>query len=181
MSYIVHNKKTWAQTRDRLEDTFAKWGVSDWSVILADPSLKSGQLNGAGYYLMSHQRGVSVRWVDAHSRREIRLYMGDQDRPLDNLLVLALAVEALRLNEVRGIGGAVQDAYLQLAGPQAARDPYEVLGLRSDCALEVAEGAWKAMAKMLHPDTETGDVERMKELNAAIERIRSERKEAVGA
>lgn len=173
-SYSLTTRKTWAETRSMIEESFQKWGVADWNIILADPSLKPSQLND-GYYMQKHQRGVTVRWITTKDKREIRLYMDEQSRPRDNLRVLALAIESLRMNEVRGIGRQVQDAYLQLAAPQAARDPYELMGLRSDCSLEVAEGAYRAMAKQLHPDTDTGDVERMKELNAAIERIRNER------
>ena len=175
-SYSLKTKMTWAKTRDDLSETFAKWGVVDWNII-APAGLTASQL--VSYQHNAANRAVTVRWVTRKERREMRLSMSEQSRPVDNLRVLYLAIEAMRMNEVRGIGRLVQDAYMQLAGPQAERDPYEVLGLRSDCALEVAEGAYRAMAKMLHPDAEHGDVERMKQLNAAIERIRADRKVAV--
>jgi len=179
-NYTHRTKKTWADTRSKLEETFRKWGVFDWNVI-ADPSLKPSQLNNDGWYMNAQQRGVTVRWVTAKEKREMRLFLNEQNRPVDNLRVLWFAIEAMRLNEERGIGRLIQDAYLQLAAPSAVRDPYELMGLRPDCAIEVAEAAYRARAKQLHPDAEHGDVELMKELNAAIERIRSERAEGVPA
>lgn len=176
-AYNITTKKTWAQTRDALGETMEKWGVVDWNIIPPE-GVDSRQL--AQYQYNPSNRAVTVRWVTRKERREMRLSMSEQSRPVDNLRVLYLAIESLRLNEVRGIGRLVQDAYLQLSAPQSERDPYEVLGVRSDTSLEVAEAAYRAMAKMLHPDTETGDVERMKELNAAIERVRADRKVATG-
>lgn len=172
-TYSITTRKTWAQTRDALTETMSKWGVVDWNII-PPAGLTPSQLTT--YQYTPSNRTVAVRWITRKERREMRLAMGEQSRPVDNLRVLYLAIEAMRMNEVRGIGRLIQDAYMQLSAPQTERDPYELLGLRSDCALEVAEGAYRAMAKMLHPDTEHGDTERMKELNAAIDRIRSDRK-----
>jgi len=53
-------------------------------------------------------------------------------------------------------------------------DPYEVLGIRPDAPLDVAEAAYRARAKKAHPDAGGRDDE-MRELNAAIESIRAKR------
>mgnify|MGYP001574175692 CR=1 FL=1 len=97
------------------------------------------------------------------------------DRYDVNLRCVYLAVQSMRLNEARGIGETMRDAYLQLAVPERHRDPYEVLGIRSDAPLAVAEAAWKVMIADNHPDR-GGDPGRAKEINAAIERIREERR-----
>lgn len=172
MPYTLTTKKTWAQTRDMLADTFEKWGVADWNII-APEGLKPAQYTN-GFYYNASQRAVTVRWTTRQEKREIRLAMSEQSRPVDNLRVLALAIEAMRMNEVRGIGRTIQDAYLQLAAPQAARDPYEVLQVRPDAAMEVIEAVYKSLAKKAHPDAGGSDAA-MKELNEAIERIRNER------
>jgi curved DNA-binding protein CbpA len=77
----------------------------------------------------------------------------------------------MRLNEKRGIGEVIESAYLQLAAPTQARDPYELLDLRPDASLEVAEAVYKAKVRNIHPD-KGGSTEQMKVLNKAIEAIR---------
>jgi len=47
----------------------------------------------------------------------------------------------------------------------------EVLGVREDVSLEVAEAAYRALARQRHPDA-GGSNEAMQELNHAIEEIR---------
>ena len=78
------------------------------------------------------------------------------------------------MNEARGIGDVVREMYLQLPAPVKERDPYEVLGVRSDAPLEVVEACWRALARRAHPDVGGSDVA-MKEINAAWEKIRAER------
>ena len=81
------------------------------------------------------------------------------------------------MNEVRGIGELMREMYLMLPAPAKERDPYEILGARSDAALEDIEDLYRAKARRLHPDAPGGgDPAAMTALNAAIERIRAERK-----
>ena len=103
--------------------------------------------------------------------KPVTLSMGNQKRAVDNLRVLFLAVESMRLNEKRGISDVVESAYLQLAAPAQAIDPYDVLEIREHASLEVAEAAYKAKVRRLHPDTGGSD-HQMKILNQAIEEIR---------
>lgn len=105
-----------------------------------------------------------------HSR-PITLSMGTQARAVDNMRVLYLAVEAMRLNEKRGLGEVIQEAYLQLAEPEPAIDPYELIGVRPDAPLAIAEAAYKVKVRTAHPDS-GGSAEQMKKLNDAIEEIR---------
>ena len=77
----------------------------------------------------------------------------------------------MRLNEARGIGETMREAYLQLPPAARERDPWETLGIRPDAPLAVAEAAWKAMIGENHPDR-GGDPEKAREINAAIEKIR---------
>ena len=97
--------------------------------------------------------------------------MGAQARAVDNLRVLYLAVEAMRLNERRGISDVIESAYLQLAAPADVVEPYELLEIRPDTSLEIAEAAYKAKVRKIHPD-KRGSVEEMTQLNNAIEAIR---------
>ena len=75
---------------------------------------------------------------------------------------------------LRGIADTMANAYAQLAAPTSARDPYEVLGVRPDAPIAIAEAAYRTLAKTTHGDV-GGDDEEMKVLNDAIERVKSDR------
>lgn len=149
-----------------LSDTMTKWGIREW-----DTNYPKGA-RFEGYRQTEEDRTVTLTYQK--DGRPVTLKMGKQARAVDNLRVLYLAVEAMRLNEKRGLGEVIQEAYLQLAGPEPAIDPYELLGIRPDAPLEVAEAAWKVKMKTVHPDA-GGSEEQVKRLNAAIEQIRKER------
>lgn len=92
-----------------------------------------------------------------------------------NLRCCFLLIRDMRLAEARGMTEAIREAYAQLAAPVMERDPFEVLGIRSGESLDFAEAAYKAKAKQLHSDVGGNDTA-MKELNAAIEKVRAEAK-----
>ena len=104
----------------------------------------------------------------------VSLTMEEQETAQDNLRVLFLALDAMRLNERRGIADVMGDAYLQLAAPEKQRDPYEVLGIRPDATPVVVEAAYKGLAKVHHPD-KGGDPDEFVEIQGAYERIKAER------
>src|SRR5438128_1174752 len=123
MAYKLTTDVTWARTNEQLEDEFRLWGVRDFDV-------RSLGRASRAQYQNPEDRKVVVRWTTREGR-EMRLEMADQDRAVDNFRVLYLAIEAMRKNELRGIGKVLADAYMQLAAPKVGRDPWEVLGLRS--------------------------------------------------
>lgn len=170
MNYSLFTKKTWTETRTDLRETFAKWESDterriDWSI---DTPVGPARAHS---YLSPADRTVSLSFVHPTTGQEVVLTMNAQARPVDNLRVLYLAVEAMRMNEKRGIGEVMREAYLQLPAPAVERDPYEVLGVRSDSPPEVIEASYRALAKKLHPDA-GGDEEAFKELRAAYEKVR---------
>ncbi len=175
--YHLRTKKTWQQTIDDLGDTMAKWNIVTWSVSPSHTTRSASKANQSAV-----ERTVVLRWRRAD--RVVELRMGDQERALDNLRVLYLVVEALRLNDLRGIGQTVAEAYRQqypaLPAPgqttaaPAASDPYAVLYVRPDAPLGVAEAAYKVLARAAHPDA-GGDATQMARLNAAIDAIRKEK------
>lgn len=164
MSYKLTTRNTWAQTNSELSETFRKWGVDEW---------KTNYPRGAR--LEGWNQSESDRTVELKYKKDgvdVTLTMGNQQRAIDNIRVLYLAVEAMRLNEARGIGDVIRSAYLQLAAPVGERDPFEVLGLLPGTSIEIAEAVYKAMALKFHPDKPGGSVEKFKELNKAIEKLR---------
>lgn len=173
MSYKIRTKFSWAATQQELATTFEKWGIREW-----DTNYPRGS-RLTGWYQSPEDRTVTLRYKSKEGK-EVILSMNSQDRAIDNLRVLWIAVEAIRMNEVRGIGGVLQEAYKQLSDgyePVVIRGvpntPWELLEISPNASLEVAEAAYRARARKLHPDT--GDFEQqMKELNQAIEFIRKE-------
>lgn len=104
--------------------------------------------------------------------KNIVLEMNTQERAVDNFRVLFLAIEAMRLNEKRGIADTVAKAYLQLGAPSTF-DPYQILGLQKGLPISVYEAQYKELAKKNHTDL-GGSPEKMKEINEAIATIRKE-------
>jgi len=167
MSYSIRSQKSWDETIRDLDETFRKWGVVEWYTVPRRPDLRKN-------WWTPDERTVTVAFLK--KGEEQRFTLGTQDRPIDNLRALYLGVESMRMNDVRGIGDLVREMYLQLPAPAKVRDPYEVLGVRSDTALEDIEDLYRIKAKRAHPDAPGGSTEAMTELNDAMDRIRAERK-----
>lgn len=54
-------------------------------------------------------------------------------------------------------------------------DPYKILGVDSEAEREVVMAAYKAKAKLFHPDRQGGSGEKMKVINNALEKICAEK------
>jgi hypothetical protein len=171
MAYNLTTEKTWSQTLDDLAETFRKWRIAKWSVEPANPGRKA-----ANKHQNQHERTVTLRFT--RSGGETVLVSRDQDRAVDNLRALYLAVERMRLIDAAGLTDIVRQAYAQLPAPQAAaalpRSPYAVLGVQPDAPLTVCEAAWKARLKSVHPDAGGTDAQAVA-VNAAMDAIRKER------
>lgn len=162
MSYIVRTQKTWHQTQQELGDTFERWGVKDW-----ETNYPKGARSEA-WTQSELDRTVTLTYIK--NGKTVNLQMGKQNRAVDNLRVLFLAVEDMRMNEKRGIAEVLQSAYAQLEAPKAKRSPWEILGVMPGAPLEVSRAAYKALAMKAHPDR-GGSVEKMQELNEAIKEV----------
>ena len=165
-----YTEKTWSETMQDLTIAFERWGVDDWQVEPARPPF-----GGAREYQPPDQRMVRLRY--SKEGVDVELAIDKWPRAVDNLRALYLTVDALRLNEYRGISEAVRQAYAQLPAPApepVRRDPYVVLGANPEADMETIEALYRIRAKRLHPDA-GGNPEAWKELQAAIEQIRRER------
>lgn len=163
MTYTITTEKTWPRTQTELGIEFDRWGISEWNTNYPKGSRSSGHDQS------KDDRTVMLKYKK--DGREITLVMGDQDRAVDNLRVLYLAINSIRLNEKRGINKIVESAYLQLSAPDQKRNPYEVLGITADADLDVAEAVYRTKIKSAHPD-KGGSDKRFKELQEAIEELR---------
>lgn len=162
--YRLSTKFNWQRTYSDLAYTFRQWGVNSWHVF--EPRRK--RLDD--YAATKEDRQVTIRF-ELHGKT-INLVMDKQPRAVDNFRVLYLAIEDMRMQERRGIAEVIESAYKQLSAPFVEQDPYEVLGLPRGTALPVCEAQYKELAKAAHPDN-GGSVERMKQLNDAIEKLRN--------
>ncbi|MDE1866457.1 MAG: J domain-containing protein [Thaumarchaeota archaeon] len=163
MSYSLTTKKSWYQTQQELGTCFDLWGITDWQTNYP----RGARLEG--FNQSEVDRTVTLTYVK--EGKTINLQMGKQARAVDNLRVLYLAVDDMRLNEKRGIAEVLQSAYTQLQAPKSKRSPWEVLGVMPGAPVAVAEAAYRALSLTAHPD-KGGSVEKMTELTDAINDIR---------
>jgi len=162
--YSMNTKKTAAQTRRDIVEQFERWNPRYGASLIESYDFPQPSKIGGGE--------AQVRFV--LRGLPITVACSSQYGYDDNLRCCLYAIESMRLNEKRGIADTMRNAYAQLAAPKAARDPYEVLGVRPDTDMEIIEAAYKAAAKKAHPDT-GGTTEAMQEVNDALERIKAER------
>jgi DnaJ domain len=165
MTYRLTTTKSWSETKNELVDCLRKWGVNGYE-LECDAKITTS------WTQTTEQRRVKLRlqWKDG---REIYWSYDLQERAVDNLRVLYLAADAMRMNEARGIDKLLQEAYMALPAPKTERDPWEVLGLRPGVGLAQIDAAYRTLAKELHPD-KGGNEAAMAELNSAYERAKQE-------
>lgn len=159
MAYYLNAKQSTAQTENDLAETFGKWHVTDW-----EPRYNVMRSRHWTKGLSPQEREVTVVWIDPITKRQVSLSMNKQRTPADNLRVLYLGIEAVRLNEKRGIDETVKAAYLQLdAGSEHWTN---VLDLPISATRQEVEAKYRTAAKKAHPDAGGSD-EEMALVNAA--------------
>ena len=176
MAYKLTTRKSWSETQRELMATLQKWGVKEYRLTNGSNGENAPKTSWSE---TPEQATVSLllRWKDG---RELILDYNRQSHAVDNLRVIYLAAEAMRMNEARGIADLLREAYLQLpapAGERPKRPPHDVLNIALTAPIEVAEASYRAMAKMLHSDLGGSDAA-MAELNEAIETLRADAKAA---
>lgn len=161
--YKITTKASWSRTVQDLEESLRKWGATAIDV--------------------NYPRGArSEKWQqDEIDRtvilqyklkgRDVSVRMGKQNRAVDNVRVLYICIEAMRMNERRGMSETMESMYLQLAGPVQAKSPWEILNIYPSSPLPIAESAYRYMALKAHLD-KGGSQEEMTQLNDAIDKIR---------
>jgi hypothetical protein len=165
-TYTIRTQISWNQTLQDLADEFRLWGIDDWATNTPHGARWEG-------WRPQSELERTVRLTYYKNDKPVTLEMGKQARAVDNLRVLYLAIQAMRLNEKRGISEVIESAYLQLAAPGQQKSPHEVLGIMPNAPLEVAEAAYKARVRVAHPDV-GGSEAQIKALNDAISKIRSQ-------
>jgi DnaJ-domain-containing protein 1 len=149
--YSLTTRKTFLETRRDIANEMRLWEITDYLI---------------------EQKGTTAKVTYMKNGKTVELVMEKQYRAQDNLRVLFLAIHSMRMNEVRGIGGVIESAYIQLNAPVLEKDPYDVLGLPRGTATSVCEAQYRELSKQYHPDS-GGSPEKFKELKEAIEKIRA--------
>jgi hypothetical protein len=169
LDYKMNTKFSWAQTEREIIECFQKWeGITDWVFNYPKGAKR------LGYDQTIEDRTATIEYKKNGS--PIILTMDKQPRAIDNIRVLYKCIEEMRMQERRGVAEVFQAAYVALPSPTQAkeRDPYEVLGVVQSTPLEVCEVVYKTLAKKAHTDTGIASDAKMKELNAAIAKIRGD-------
>lgn len=193
---MAKSKKTWAQLETELDHTFSLWPGSGYqleSMFVGAKAAVKRKAGSAGQRM--EERAVTLRcdvWIPPTNtrpgqRRPVVLTMARESTALDNLEVLARTVEWIRMAHVRNIHRPIVKLLRQMY-PEARQEqqppppppgqervrssgPYAALHVADDAPLEVAEAAYRALVKTVHPDM-GGYHAAMVALNAAIELIR---------
>lgn len=163
MSYKYSPPTGWtpAASRAEIKTEFDRWNVqagehvvSDFDLPMQRPGIKEAEVT---FLLRGNKVAVKLdKWEEFGI----------------NLRCCLLIIKDMRLGEARGMTDAIRQAYLMLPEPIVKRDPWEILGIRPGEPRELAEAAYRAKAKMLHPDIGSEDAAKMVELNQAIDAIR---------
>jgi hypothetical protein len=162
----MHTDRTEAQTRKDIVDELAKWNYDQPRTIGRYDFPPPETIGGRTATVRFELRGKPVV-LTCQSQATYR----------QNLRCLYYAVEALRLNEKRGINETLREAYAQLPPPVSAppapesTNPYDVLQVPRGASLEVCEAAYRTLINQHHPDRGGSDTLAAR-LNAAIAQIR---------
>ena len=163
MSYKYSPPTGWppSNSRGEIQSEFNRWNEQAGERVVSDydlPMQRPGQREAAVTFLLRGNK-VTVKldkWPEFQT----------------NLRCCLLIIKDMRLGEARGMTEAIRAAYMALPAPVTERDPWELLGIRPDADPDVAEAAYRAIAKRLHPDA-GGSETAMQDLNKAIEAVRA--------
>lgn len=173
MTYTMETPVPWAKTRRGVENSLWSWHAKDVSIeCRAHPNRydkRANLVDRRDVAWTAETRRVTVSFLH-HSGQRITVSEDRHESPADNLRVLYLCLDAMRLNEKRGFGDVMANAYLQLQGP-AGESPWDVLGLEPGASTESIERRYRALAKRYHPDT-GGTTEEFVNLQRAYEAVK---------
>lgn len=174
--------KTWAELMSDINETARKWNRAI-SIVCAVPPRKRNNLT----WQPEEERTVEASFI-WQSVGVVRIVMKREDTARENLAKVAIAIETIRLTEVRDVNQIVVKFYWQMypqeptirvttsgtSGSLRVPSHYALLHVTPSAPLAVCEASYRALAKLVHPD-QGGSVLEMQKLNSAIEFIRKEK------
>jgi hypothetical protein len=172
------NAKPWTIVMAEIEETFRKWKIHTWTIAPRKAPERRDR-----YHTQSVR---TVQVIFRYRGRPVTLTVNTLDRAHDNLQLLAVTLETLRLSDVRKVTDLVAAAYAQMVSPakppttpppihgadqDALTDPYRVLGVERHYPMAIIEAIWKARLRVEHPDV-GGSAATAARLNAAMDELR---------
>lgn len=166
-----------SEARKDLHSELRKLGIGVSEVIISSNlDLRNDGLPRSGQK-QPEDGGVAVYFE--YKGREMAFACDRWKRVEDNLMAIAKTIDALRGIERWGTGEMVEAAFTGFAALPAAvvtqRKWWEVFGLYRTDPYEKIMDRYRELAKEHHPDRNSGDQERMIELNAAYAEFKRER------
>lgn len=169
-------KKTWRELISAIHTTFRRWGIKRYVITPLEAPERRDR------YHTRDQRMICVTFQ--MGGKEIVLQQNALSVAHDNLELMAIALETLRINSVRGTDWLCSSAYRQMHGTQPVNqssqpkpddnDPYTILGVARSYPLPVIEAIWKQHLRCAHPDA-GGSHDAAIRLNVAMDKIRREK------
>lgn len=150
-------------TRTDIKAEFSRWNQQAGETVVTDYDLPFANQETIGAEVVFMLRG-----------QRLRVKVDRWENFATNLRCAYLNIRDMRLAEARGSLESLRETLTMLPAGKVERDPYEVLGVRSDTDIEDIEAMYRSKAKRAHPDA-GGSAAAMLELNQAIEKIRAER------
>jgi hypothetical protein len=153
-------KATWHDSMTGIEETFERFGVAQWQVRpLRAPK-------GSPWNLTEDERRVTVTFL--LDGRAIELSLAEHREPRHNLWIIWQAIEAMRLNRVRGLEKVMGAAYLALEAPRftAETDPWAWMALPRDVDPGALNARYRELARRF-----ANDEDMLRTLNICRDRI----------
>lgn len=168
--YINPSRSTWNENVERLKELMEDWGIpfEDYRV---DAGCEPQYRNRAMYV---RERWARVTYRPRGAVASVTMQLDSQDTAARNLNSIVVTLEAIRMQERRGLGAITASHYLALEAPQTERDPYEILQARPDADRDTIDALYRLKAKQTHPDA-GGTAEAFEQVARAKERIYASR------
>jgi len=161
MSYgQLNTNLTWPQLTGRLRENFRKWGVTEFMV----PNLGASNASDGAVSVEYMARGV---WQTA-TCDNWKLSAAEYRAPYKNFHAIVLALEEVRLADMRGILGVFAQVAQHFAALPAADDssPHRVLRIQQGVSDSEIRTAYRKRAMETHPD-HGGDAKEFEKVRAA--------------
>lgn len=146
--------------------------MDDWGVPFEDYRVEAGcdpqYRNRSAPY--GQARWARVTYRPRGAVGQVTMHLDSQDTAARNLNSIVVTLEAIRMQERRGLVAITASHYLALSAPATERDPYEILQARPDADRDTIDALYRLRAKQTHPDA-GGTQEAFEEVSEAKRRI----------
>ena len=130
--------KSWTQISNDIQETFRKWNVTQYELPYKDDSVRRRTVTVTATMRGQEQQITCDRFQDGNA-------------PERNYMAIALALDALRLADARGIADVFAQAAKFAALPDP-NNPYHILSINPDSSGDEIARAYRLRVRQVHPD-----------------------------